>query len=97
MRSVAELCIDLDDDTGHRCVDVRHRLGRLDLAERAPGFQRRSRLGQLDEHHVAEGVLGEVGDAHPDPSVLEAGPLVVLGVPAVVGDVHECAASGGCP
>ena len=45
-------------------------------------------LGQLDEHDVAERVLGVVGDADPHLAVLDADPLVVGGVPQVLGDVH---------
>ena len=50
---------------GDRRVDLRHALGRLDLAERLAGRDRRARLGQLHVDDVAERVLREVGDADP--------------------------------
>ena len=40
------------------------------------GTVRVAHLGQFHEHHVAEFVLREVGDADADGSVLGAGPLV---------------------
>ena len=40
-------------------------------------------------HHVAEGVLGEVRDPHPDqPVVLELRPFVLLGVLEPLGKLH---------
>ena len=42
----------------------------------------------LDEHDVAEGVLGVVGDADPDDVPVAADPLVVGRVPELLGDVH---------
>ncbi len=46
-------------------------------------------LGQVDEHHVAERVLGVVGDPDADVAALDTDPLVVGGVAEVVGDLHR--------
>ncbi len=62
---VGQLGVDLDDRAGQRGVDVGHGLGRLDLGHLLPGGDHGAHVGRLDEDHVAQSVLGVVGDADP--------------------------------
>ena len=63
------------------------RVGRQ-LRDGGPGGDDQPHRWHLHEHHVAQGVLGVLGDADPDPAAVEERPLVVLGVPPVLGHVH---------
>src|SRR5687768_4670520 len=85
--------IDLDDLPGHRSVDLGHRLDRLDGADLLVGVEDLAQLGQLDEHHLAQLLLREVGDAQGADLVLDPDPFVLSGVEVVRG-VHAPAPSG---
>ena len=63
-------------------------------ATESPALTDGADVGEVDEDDVAEGVLGVVGDADPDPAAVGAEPLVVGRVPEVVGHVHG---RGGYP
>src|SRR5664279_4690642 len=76
--------------TGDRSVDLRDRLGRLDLADQPAGLHGGARGGELDEDHVPERILGVVGDPHRDPVPVGPGPFVIGGVAQLVRHVHSC-------
>ncbi|KKF39147.1 hypothetical protein FK85_30875 [Halorubrum saccharovorum] len=61
------------------------RLDRLDNAERLAGGDLVVDVREFDEHHVAEFVLREVGDADPNGVAAGRRPLVRFQVPSVVG------------
>src|SRR5690606_1008478 len=80
--------VDLHDPPADRRVHLRDALGRLDLTQRFPRGDLGAGLGQLQEDDVAQGVLGVVGDAHPERAVLagRVHPLVLGGVPELLGN-----------
>src|SRR5690348_6303994 len=75
-----ELLVDLADPPGDRRVEVARRLDRLDDAEGLADVELAADLGELEEHHVAELRLGEVGDANRRVLAVDSDPLVRLGV-----------------
>src|SRR5919112_1407501 len=78
-----------DHPTRDRCIDVAHRLGRLELAARRGRLDRGPDLGQVDIDDVTERLLGVIGDADPHRALLVAGvadPLVLGGVLQVLGE-----------
>ena len=74
LRCTGQFLVDSHDLTGDRRIDLRDRLGRLDLAQRSLPLQRRAHSRQVDEDDVAQRVLRVVGDADPDAFVLRIGP-----------------------
>ena len=72
--------MDLDDLAGDRRIDLRHGLHRLDRAGLVAVFERVTDFRQLDEDHLTELALGEVGDPDGADVVFEVDPLVLLGV-----------------
>ena len=62
------------DGPGHRCVDLRHRLRRLHLAELSSDLDHAADRGQVDEDDVAQRVLGVVGDTDTHVRSLQRAP-----------------------
>ena len=60
-------------------IDVGDRLDGLDLGVGLAGGHRRADLGRVEEDDLAQGVLGEPGDAEDGGAAVDPGP-VVLGV-----------------
>jgi hypothetical protein len=85
---VVEGGVHLDDRAGDGRVDLRHRLGRLDLGAAGVGHHVGAHPGQLHVDDVTERVLREVGDADARPRALDRDPLVLLAVLQLVGEVH---------
>ena len=84
----AEVGVARHDFAAHRAVDVGGRLDGLDDRAGLAGGDATAGLGRLDEHEVAERLLGVVGDADRDGAVgLEARPLVGLEEAQVGGNV----------
>jgi hypothetical protein len=78
-----------DDLAGDRGVDVGGSLDRFDHRDGLAGGDSTAGIRQLEEDHVAEGLLGVVGDADGQAAVgLDADPFVGGGVTQVAGDVH---------
>ena len=86
-RIVLERLVDLDHLAGDGRVDLGHRLDRFDRPQLVARVEQVSDLRQLDEDHLAELGLGEVGDADDAGVVLDPHPLVVARV-AIVGRIH---------
>src|SRR5437667_12663846 len=78
LRLVLEGGVDLEHLARHRGVELRHRLDRLDRAERLARLQLGADFRQLDIDHVPELLLRVIGD--PDLSSVpgEIDPLVLL-------------------
>src|SRR4051812_28898510 len=87
---VIEGVVDRHHRAPDRGVDVRNRLGALDLAERGAARDRVAERRQLHEHDVTERVLGIVGEPNAHlGAVPSADPLVVGRVAQLLGHVHE--------
>src|SRR4029453_1190762 len=80
--------VDLGDRPADRCVDVRHRLRRLDLGDAAHGAHVRADIRELYEYNITERVLGEVRDPHPAACAFHRDPLVLFRVPKLIGEIH---------
>src|SRR6056297_653509 len=87
-RLALERRVDLGDRPGDGRIDVTDRLRALDLAERLARRDGATGVRHLDEHHVAERVLGVLGDADGHRTALDTHPLVIGGVAEFGGDVH---------
>ena len=85
---VSQVGVHVDDDAADGRVDVGHRLGGLDLAERLAGLHRGTSGRHLDVHDVAERVLRVVGDADAGARTLDLDPFVVGRVAEVLRHVH---------
>src|SRR5207249_3867688 len=79
LRRVGERLVDLDDLARERRDDIGDRLHRLDLGVRLILADRLADLRRVEEHDLAELVLGVPGDAEGGRVALDARP-VVLGV-----------------
>src|SRR6202008_862936 len=77
LRLLPELAVGLRHLAGDRREQIGHRLHGLDDAEGLLGREPPADLGQLDEHHVTELLLGEGRDAHAHAAALRLGPLVL--------------------
>src|SRR5882724_5019855 len=84
-----EAAVHFGDAAGDRRVDVAYRLHGLDDAERAGLLQRRTLRRQLDEHDVAELLLGIVGDTDRRRSIGNRHPLVLFGIAQVLAHLHR--------
>jgi hypothetical protein len=51
-------------------------------------------LRKLDEYDITEGILGVVGDSDARHAVTEQDPLVLIGVPPILGYVHWLVSPG---
>ena len=85
---IGECVVDRNDGSRHRGVDVADRFRALDLAHRVAGDDGRTDRRHLDVHHIAERVLGVVGDPYSHPVALGRDPLVIAGVLECVGNGH---------
>src|SRR5215203_6297474 len=87
LRVVHHGVVDLDDLARDGRVDLGDGLDGLDGAELVVGVEHLADLRQLDEHHLPQLLLGELGDAEHAHVVLDADPLVLLGIEIISG-VH---------
>ena len=78
-RIVDQGLVDLDHLACERGVDLARGLHALDHARLVALAEGGADLGQLDEHHVAQLLLGMVGDADRDDVAIDPHPLVLLG------------------
>src|SRR5699024_5221917 len=92
-RSLIHQRVAIRDRAGEWAVDVGDRLRRLHLAQGLAGFHPGTDLRKVHVHDVAERILREVGDADPDTLPLDPGPLVFLGVPKLLWELHGHASS----
>src|SRR4029077_16590924 len=83
LRLGRELVVPLADPAGDRRVEVARRFDRLHDAESLARVELAAGLGELEEHHVAELRLGEVGDADGRVLAVDRDPLMRLGVATV--------------
>src|SRR3954471_6914394 len=83
---VAESEVDLDDLAAERRHDVGDRLDGLHLGVGLAGGDGRADLRRIEEHDLAQGVLGVPGDPEDGGVAVDAGP-VVLGVVQQLGGV----------
>src|SRR4030095_14291208 len=77
---VLEHPVDLDDLARDRRIELRHRLDRLDRAERLPGLQPLPDLRQSHGDDIAELLLSVVGYADLAAIAGKLDPLMVFGV-----------------
>src|SRR5215213_9676601 len=77
LRVVDHGFVDLDHLAGQRRVDLGHGLDRLDGADLVARVEDLADLGQLDEDHLAQLLLRELGDAEHAHVILDADPLVL--------------------
>src|SRR5882724_1736729 len=80
--------VDLQHLAGDRGVDLGHRLDRLDGPELVAGVEDLPGLRQLDEDHLAQLLLRELGDADDTDVTVDLHPLVLPRI-EIIGWIHR--------